>query len=380
LTGRAVRFALVAGEASGDLLGASLIEALKERVPHATFTGMAGPRMIAAGCEPVAHIDELSVMGLAEVLRSYPRLWRLRRRLAEYFIEQQPDVMIGIDVPDFNLGLERSLKQSGVPTVHLVCPQAWAWREGRARTIARSTDVLLALLPFEPAFFERFGVKTKFVGHPLADVLPMQPSPREARAGLGVATNVPLIALMPGSRRQELERLLDTFLGAARMLKIARPETQFVLCLARERDVAYVEQRLGGFVCPIVVARSHEVLSAADVAIVASGTVSLEAMLCATPIVVGYRLAPLSYHIIKHMVKVPHIALPNILAQRELVPELIQRELTPEALKLAVLAWLDDEPRRLRFVETSRKLHGSLRCNAAASSADAILSILDTQK
>ena len=373
MTTTALRFGIVAGEASGDLLGGSLIHALKQRLPDARFHGMAGPHMLAAGCEPLAHIDELSVMGLVEVLRSYPRLRRLRTRLVADFLKQRPDVVIGIDVPDFNLGLERRLKMGGLRTVHFVCPQLWAWRVGRARSLAQCADVLLALLPFEAEFFRSRGVPTEFVGHPLADILPLDPQLGAARRALGLTTNRQLVALMPGSRRQELERLLEPFVAGAEVILRSRPQVGFILCVARESDADWVRQALGEFPCEVFVGLSHQVLTAADIAIVASGTATLEALLCGTPMVVGYRLAPLSYHIIKRMVRIPRIALPNILSGSELVPELIQNDLTPGRLGKAVLDWLDDAARRQNFLRAGREMHQLLRRDAAGTAADVIL-------
>lgn len=368
---------IVAGESSGDRLGAALIGALRVVRPEVRVVGMAGPRMLAAGCAPLAHIDELSVMGLVEVLRSYPRLLQLRRRLGDALLAAGIDAVVGIDVPDFNLGLERRLKRAGVATVHWVCPQAWAWRPGRAGSLAPVVDRLLALFPFEPAFFAERGVQTEFVGHPLADELPLEPPRAASRAALGIPGEATVLALMPGSRSQELARLLEPFLAAARLLRQRRPRLHLVLCTAREDHAARARAALDGVPCTVVWARSHEVLAAADVALLASGTVSLESLLCGTPMVVGYRLAPLSYHIIRRMVSIPRIALPNILAGREVVPELLQADMTPAALAAAVEGWLDDTPRRERFVQLSRELHHELRRDAAARAAAAVLQLAE---
>jgi lipid-A-disaccharide synthase len=369
---------IVAGESSGDRLGAALIAALRAARPDVRVVGMAGPRMLAAGCEPLAHIDELSVMGLVEVLRSYPRLLRLRRRLGDGLLAAGVRVVVGIDVPDFNLGLERRLKCAGVATVHWVCPQAWAWRPGRAAALAPVVDRLLALFPFEPDFFAHHGVVTEFVGHPLADELPLEPARAASRAALGVPAGARAVALMPGSRSQELARLLGPFLAAARLLRRNHPEVALLLCTAREDHAARARAALDGLPCTVLSGRSHEVLSAADVALVASGTVSLEALLCGTPMVVGYRLAPLSYHIIRRMVSIPRIALPNILAGREVVPELLQGDMTPTAMAHQLAAWLDDAPRREAFAALSRALHRELRRDAAAGAAAAVLRLAET--
>ena len=375
---RPLKVAVIAGEISGDRLGAALIEALRARRPAVTVSGMGGAAMIAAGCEPLAHIDELSVMGLIEVARSYPRLTALRRRLVAHYLADPPAVIVGIDVPDFNLGLERRLKRAGIRTVHWVCPQAWAWRPGRASALTDAVDLLLALFPFEAEFFTQRGVRTEFVGHPLADTLPLDVDRGAARMTLGLPTEQPVIALMPGSRTQELARLIEVFVGAARLLAARRPAARFVLCTARAEHAEWARRVCAGLPIDVVYGVSQHVLSAADVAIVASGTVTLEALLCGTPMVVGYRLAPLSYLIIRSMVRIPRIALPNILAGRDLVPELIQGALSAEALADAALAWLDDGERRQDFLVTSRTLHTTLRRGAAGRAADAILALADS--
>jgi len=375
--GGALTVGIVAGEASGDRLGAALARALRVRRPDVRVVGMAGPRMLAAGCEPLAHVDELSVMGLVEVLRSYPRLLRLRRRLGDEFLARHAQVVVGIDVPDFNLGLERRLKRAGVATAHWVCPQAWAWRPGRAARLAAAVDRLLALFPFEPAFFAAHGVSTEFVGHPLADELPLEPARASSRAALGLPPDACVVALMPGSRTQELERLLEPFLAAGRTLQSRHAGMRLVLCTAREDHARRARAAASGLDCVVVCGRSHEVLSAADVALLASGTVSLEALLCGTPMVVGYRLAPLSYHIIRRMVSIPRIALPNILARRDVVPELIQDALTPAALVDAAEGWLADPARCSAYAQLSRELHRELRCDAASRAAEVILDLAE---
>ncbi len=369
--------AIVAGEASGDSLGAALIGALRELSPQAQFIGMAGPAMLAAGCEPLAHIDQLSVMGLVEVLRAYPRLRRLRDTLGANLLAARPAVFVGIDVPDFNLGLARRLKQATIPTVHYVCPQAWAWRPGRARHLSASVDRLLALLPFEAAFFAGHGVDCRFVGHPLADALPLDPDRAAARADLNIAPGPPLVALLPGSRSQEIDRLAPAFAAGVAALWRARGELAIVACAAHAGQLEGLRRAMVGAAPGLeinyVYGRARQLMSAADVALVASGTATLEALLCRAPMVVGYRLAPLSYHIIRRMISIPRIALPNILAAEDLVPELIQDALTPQAIRDALAAWLDDDARRARYITRARALHESLRVGAAARAAQAVL-------
>lgn len=373
------RIAIIAGEASGDSLGAALIDALRAQAPAASFIGMAGPAMLAAGCEPLAHIESLSVMGLVEVLRAYPRLLGLRRALVAQLLAARPDVVVGIDVPDFNLGLERRLKHAGIATVHYVCPQAWAWRPGRARNLRTAVDRLLALLPFEPAFFSAHGVDCRFVGHPLADVLPLDPERAAARAQLGIAPGAPLVALLPGSRRQEIDRLAPVFAAGVAALQRERGAMTVVACAAHAGQIERMRRATTAAAPALelqfVHGRARQLLSAADIALVASGTATLEALLCRAPMVVGYRLAPLSYHIIRRMISIPRIALPNILADEALVPELIQDALTPDGIRDALAAWLDDDARCLRYRAKARALHEGLRVDAAARAAQAVLEL-----
>ena len=368
--------AIVAGEASGDILGAELIHALRARIPGVRFSGMAGPAMLAAGCDALANIEQLSVMGLVEVLRAYPRLRRLRTELGTVLLAQRPDVFVGIDVPDFNLGLARRLKQAGVPTVHYVCPQVWAWRPGRARRLGAAVDRLLALLPFEPAFFAGHGVDCRFVGHPLADILPLDPDRDVARAALGIAPGLTLVAVLPGSRGQEIDRLGPPFALGVAALQRERGGLAVIACAAHAGQVERLRRTIStaapGLAVDYCHGQARQLLSAADVALVASGTATLEALLCRAPMVVGYRLAPLSYHIIRPMIAIPRIALPNILAADSLVPELIQNALTPCAISAALAAWLDDAPRRERYVARARGLHETLRVGAAARAAQAV--------
>ena len=288
-------------------------------------------------------------------------------------------MFVGIDVPDFNLGLAQRLKRGGIPTVHYVCPQAWAWRPGRARHLSTAVDRLLALLPFEETFFASHGVACRFVGHPLADMLPLAPDRAAARAELGIAPGPPLVALLPGSRRQEIERLAPAFAAGVAALRQARGELAVVACAAHAGQIEGLRSAISsaapGLEVDYLSGRARQLMSAADVALVASGTASLEALLCRAPMVVGYRLAPLSYHIIRRMISIPRIALPNILAAEDLVPELIQDALTPDAIRAALAAWLDDSARRARYSARARELHESLRVGAAARAADAVLEL-----
>ena len=375
-----LRVGLVAGEASGDQLGADLIGALRERFPDVECFGMAGPRMRALGCEALAGMEALNVMGLVEVLRHYPRLRRLRGELTDAILERRPHVVVGIDVPDFALWIETRAKQSGVLSVHYVCPQVWAWRAGRIPAIARAVDLLLALFPFEVPFLARHGILAAHVGHPLADRIPRNPDRPYFRALLGLPTTGPVVALMPGSRRQELARLADLFLATAATLATSRPDASFVLGAVNAEAAARLRARCAE-VAPrlpvtVVERQATEALLAADAALVASGTITLEAALCGTPSVVAYRMAPFSFWWLKRAVKVPHVALPNLLLGQRIFPEFLQGDATPGALAGALGLWLDDQPAREACAALLAGLHGQLARQAGRRAAEAIESAL----
>jgi lipid-A-disaccharide synthase len=376
-------FALVAGEDSGDQLGAALLEALRGRFPGARFVGVGGERMRAAGLDAWHDIAELSVMGLAEVLRHLPRLLRLRASLARRLIALRPDVFIGIDAPDFNLGLEKKLKDAGIPTVHYVSPSIWAWREGRAAKIGRSADSVLCLFPMEPALYAKHGVSAQFTGHPLADRFPLLPDRDTARRELGLDTTTPVLAVLPGSRLSEIRRLGRTFLDAAQRVAAQVPHLQIVVPAANARCHDAIETLLreseAGAQPPdlhplVLDGRAHRAMVAADVVLLASGTAALEAMLAKRPMVVGYRIAPATYAIVKGlgMLKTRMFALPNVLAGRMLVPELMQADCTPERLAEAVLAWFHDDVRRTELVQAFERLHLNLRQGGGAASSAAL--------
>ena len=375
-----LKVGIIAGEASGDQLGAALIVALRELAGELAVEGMGGPRMIAAGCRPLASIDELSVMGIVEVVRHYPRLWRLRERLVRHFLAEPPDVFVGIDVPDFVLNVEARLRAARIPTVHYVCPQVWAWRQGRIPRIKRAIDVLLAVFPFEVDFFARYGISARFVGHPLADALPAVPVPAVARAALGIGLDDRLVALMPGSRSHELARHTDLFLAAAARIRDDDPTVRFIAGAVDPAGAAALRARRDAVApqLPLEVfsARSPEILTAADAALVASGTVTLEAMLCHTPLVVAYRLAPLSFRIMKAASKTPFVAIPNILAGEAVLPEFLQNDARPEALAAAVLRWLREPAAAEHYRRYCRAMHARLRNDAARTAARAILELV----
>jgi len=377
--GQPLRVGIVAGESSGDQLGAALIAALRARVPEVRCFGMAGPKMAAAGCEVWASSDELSTMGLFEVLQHLPRLLRLRRQLAARFQHERPDVFVGIDVPDFNLGLAKRLKASGLKTVQYVSPQVWAWRRGRVRTIGRSCDLVLCLLPFETDFYARHGVKAEFVGHPLADQIPLQVDRDAARVELGLPRDATVVALLPGSRMGEVERLGSDFAAAAAWIAERRPEARFVAPMASVRVRSRFEAILAAMPAPPVVdlvdGRAQSVLTAADAAIVASGTATLETLLTGRPMVVAYRFAALTAWLLRRLglVKVAYFSQPNLLVGRRLVPEFLQEEVTGEALGEALLRELGDREHVSELQQEFRRVHETLRRGGAERAAAAIL-------
>jgi lipid-A-disaccharide synthase len=377
--GRPLQVGLVAGESSGDQLGAALITALRARVPEVRCFGMAGPKMAAAGCEVWVSSDELATMGLFEVLQHLPRLLRLRAELAARFQQARPDVFVGIDVPDFNLGLARVLKANGLKTVQYVSPQVWAWRQGRVRTIGRSCDLVLCLLPFETDFYSQHGVRAEFVGHPLADQIPLDVDRDGARAALGLPGDSAVIALLPGSRMGEVERLGRDFATAAVWIAARRPETRFVAPMASTRVRARFEATLAAMphrpAIELVDGQAQRVLAAADAAIVASGTATLETLLTGRPMVVAYRLGALTAWLLRRLglVKVPYFSQPNLLVGRRLVPEFFQEGVTGEALGAALLRELGDREHLNELQQEFRRVHATLRRGGADRAAAAIL-------
>jgi len=373
--------ALVAGEASGDLLGAALMQALRERIPGVRFVGVAGERMRAAGCEPLGDSAELAVMGLVEPLKHLPRLLRLRRRLHERFVAMRVDFFVGIDSPAFNLGLARALRDAGVATAQYVSPQVWAWRRGRVKSIARAVDAVLCLLPFEPAAYAGLPVRAEFVGHPLADAIAPESAREAARAALGLAAHDVVLALLPGSRAGEIGRLGADFARAAVELQQRQSEPLVVLApmVSAGREAQFCAQvQAAGARVRLLQGRADEVLAAADVALVASGTATLQAMLHGVPMVVAYRLAPLTAFIARDLglVKLTHFSLPNLLAGEALVPEFFQQAVQPAALADALQAMLADNARRAMLQQRFRALHATLRRDGAARAATVIHELL----
>ena len=374
-------FGIIAGEASGDILGAGLIRSLRKRYPSARFAGIGGEEMMAEGFQSLVPMERLSVMGLVEVLGRIGELVRIRRRLLDFFLTTSPAVVIGIDSPDFTLAVERRCREAGIPTVHYVSPSVWAWRKKRIFKIAKSVDLMLTLFPFETDIYHQHNISVAFVGHPLADRIPMRPDTVQARADLGLELDKPVLAILPGSRGGEVERLGTLFLEAARWLQQRVPDLRLVIpCANREREkqIRGITEALElSLPVTIVKGRSREVMAASDAVLLASGTATLEAMLLKKPMVVGYRLSDFSYKILSRMVQIPHIALPNLLARKELVPELLQEAATPEALGAAVLSQLEDTSEREQLIEAFTELHLTLRQNADEKAATAIAALLE---
>lgn len=369
-----LRIALVAGEASGDILGSGLMRAIKARHPDAQFIGVGGPLMEAEGMVSDFPMERLSVMGLVEVLGRLRELLGRRKLLVQTLIDARPDVFIGIDAPDFTLNIELQLRRAGIKTVHYVSPSVWAWRQKRVVKIREGCDLMLTLLPFEARFYEEQGVPVRFVGHPLADTIPLDADRSAARAELGLGDG-PVVALMPGSRGGEVGRLGALFFDTATRLLAERPDLRFVLPCASPQRRAQIEQLLEGRSLPITLldGRSHVALAACDAVLIASGTATLEALLYKRPMVVAYRLAPVTFWILKRMVKSPYVSLPNLLAQRLLVPELLQDAATPEALAQTLLPLLNDGQAQTAGFD---EIHRTLRRDASNQAADAVLNLI----
>jgi len=373
---RPLRVALVAGEASGDLLGAGLMQALRAQHPRIEFMGVGGPRMEAEGLVSEFPMERLAVMGLVEVLGRLRELLGRRKALIAQLLEARPDVFIGIDAPDFVLEIEAQLHRAGIPAVHYVSPSVWAWRQKRVLKIRDGCDLMLTLFPFEARFYEEQQVPVRFVGHPLADTIPLQADRLAARQALGLPEEGQVVALLPGSRGGEVGRLGALFLDAAAKLQAVRPGVRFVLPCVNAARRAQVEQLLEGRpALPLLLTdgRSHEVLAACDAVLIASGTATLETLLFKRPMVVAYRVAPLTYQILKRLVKSPYISLPNLLAGRKLVPELIQHAATPERLLAELLPLLEDPQRQ---TDSFAAIHHSLRRDASVQAASAVLALL----
>ena len=379
MSARPLTIALVAGETSGDILGAGLIRALKAKYPDAHFVGVAGPLMQAEGCEAWYEMEELAVMGVVEVVERLPRLLKIRRDLTQRFIALKPDVFVGIDAPDFNITLEGRLKRAGIRTIHYVSPSVWAWRQKRVFKIGRNTDLVLAFLPFEKAFYDRFDVPCRFIGHTMADAMPLQPDKLAARRELGIAADALCLALLPGSRNAEVEMLSADFLKTAQLLRVRYPALEIVVPLVNAKRRAQFE-RIKAEVAPelpmhLLDGKGRAAMIASDAALLASGTAALECMLAKCPMVVGYRMKPFTFWLAKRLVKTPYVSLPNLLAGREIVRELLQEECQPDALAAALEPLLHAGPARDTLLTTFHQLHEQIRWNADEQAAQAVLEL-----
>ncbi|MEL4886643.1 lipid-A-disaccharide synthase [Pectobacterium betavasculorum] len=380
MSSRPLTIGLIAGETSGDILGAGLIRALKEKVPDARFVGVAGPRMQAEGCEAWYEMEELAVMGIVEVLERLPRLLKIRRDLTQRFSELQPDVFVGIDAPDFNITLEGNLKKRGINTIHYVSPSVWAWRQKRVFKIGKATNLVLAFLPFEKAFYDRFNVPCRFIGHTMADAMPLHPDKLAARATLGIAPDAHCLALLPGSRGAEVEMLSADFLNTAVLLRQYFPDLEIVVPLVNSKRREQFE-RIKSSVAPdlrvhLLDGQAREAMIASDAALLASGTAALECMLAKCPMVVGYRMKPFTFWLAQRLVKTPWVSLPNLLAGRELVTELLQTDCTPDKLAAALLPLFSDTQKTAELLATFVDLHQQIRCNADEQAAQAVLELV----
>lgn len=374
-----MRVGILAGEASGDLLGAKLITSLKAVCPDVQVEGIGGPAMIAAGCHSLFDIERLSVMGLVEPLFRLHDLIKLRRDIYRHFSNNPPDVFIGIDAPDFNLGLEIQLRQAGIPVVHYVSPSVWAWRVKRIHKIAKAVDLMLTLFPFEADFYRRHQVPVEYVGHPLAEQIPLYPDQAAAKRALCLNEKTTYVALLPGSRRQEIKHLAEPYLLAAKQAWLARPELRFITShINQDRYQEFYDcyQKIAPELpLEFFTRRSQDIMAAADIVVVTSGTATLETMLYKKPMIIAYKMSKLTYAIAKRIVKTPFIGLPNLLANEQLVPELIQDKVTPENIASYLLYFLDNAKVREDLQNKFIQLHNELLTDSAAKVSEAILRI-----
>lgn len=376
-----IRIAMVAGEASGDLLASHLIRALRRHLPEVEFYGIGGPKMQREGFRAMWPCERLAVHGYVDALKRYRELSSIRRGLLSAMLKDPPDAFIGVDAPDFNLWLEERMKKAGVPAIHFVSPSIWAWRAGRLEKIVRSVTHLLCLFPFEPALYKDRSIAVSYVGHPFADELPLHPDREAMREQLALPAELPIIALLPGSRQSEVKNLAPVFIEAAKRIVERRPEVRFIVPLATRETRQLFEQALhdaDASELPIRMLFGHavEAMTAADAVLVASGTASLEAALLKRPMVISYRMGSLQYRLMKRLAYLPWVGLPNILCGEEMVPELLQDDATPERLAAALEAWFDDADRRHALETRFMALHLELRQGTAEKAAKAILPYL----
>jgi len=378
-----LRIGIVAGEASGDILGAGLLAELKQRFPDIEIEGIGGELMQAEGCHSLYPMERLSVMGLVEVLGRLRELLGIRRSLVSHFTEQRPDLFIGIDAPDFTLNLEGKLRLAGIPTVHYVSPSVWAWRSKRVFKILKTTDLMLTLFPFEAKFYQRHAMPVEFVGHPLANMIPVEPDQAAARADLNLPYDQKIVALMPGSRGSELKYLAEPFLDTARWLLKRNTDLVFVMPAANQERFDYlralIDLHYSDLPVKLVLKRSREVLTAADAVLIASGTATLEALLLKKPMVVAYRMAPVTYMILSRLVSSQYISLPNLLADAPLVPEILQNDVRPEILGPAIEQALIDSDEQSVLKQRFYQIHLQLRQDASRKAVDAIVRLLQSR-
>jgi len=381
--GKAVRIAVVAGEASGDLLASHLIAALKQHLPDAVFYGIGGPKMQAQGFDSWWPMEKLSVMGYWDALKHYREIAGIRRQLKHRLLELRPDVFIGVDAPDFNLGLEADLKAAGIRTIHYVSPSIWAWRGGRVKKIARAVNRVLALFPMEPPLYEKERVPVTYVGHPLADIIPLETNKVAVREKLALPRNNPVFALLPGSRRGELEMMAETFVETAKIIRERfLPQAVFVVPLATREtrlqfETAIYKRQATEVPFRLLFGHAQDALGAADVSLVASGTATLEAALLKRPMVITYKIAKFSYWLMKRMAYLPYVGLPNVLAGRFVVPEILQDEATPERLAEELVKLYGDKENAAAVEEAFTDIHLRLRQNTADKAARAVIECLD---
>lgn len=373
-----IRIGIVVGEVSGDILGAGLLKELKQRFPHAVFEGIGGPLMIEQGFNTLFDMEELSVMGLVEVLGRIRRLFQVRAELVSHFTQNPPDIFIGIDAPDFNLGLEAKLKAQGIKTAHYVSPTIWAWRENRVHKIKKAVDLVLCLFPFEPAVYEQYQVNAKFIGHTMADQIPIVVDKTAARQKLELPLDIPILAMLPGSRGGEVAKLLAVFVKSAEALSKELPNLRVLIPAVnqkrREQIETYLEQHPVDFNYNVIDGNARDVMLASDTVLLASGTATLEAMLCKRPMVVAYKLAPITHWIMGYLYKPDYFALPNILADKEIVPELLQDEVNPDTICRHLVQLMTSDNQAL--MDTFTELHQNLNRHADKQAADAIIEVM----
>lgn len=374
-----IRIGIVVGEVSGDILGAGLLKELKKAYPDAVFEGIGGPGMLAQGFNTLFDMEELSVMGLVEVLSRIRRLFQVRGELIQHFTQNPPDIFIGIDAPDFNLGLEARLKQQGIKTVHYVSPTIWAWRENRVHKIAKAADLVLCLFPFEPEIYHRYQVNAKFIGHTMADQVPLEVDQQAARQHLGLTGDAPVLALLPGSRGGEVAKLLDVFVQSAERLAKSVPELTVVIPAVnprrRQQIEDYLQDKKLAFQLELVDGNAREAMIASNVVLLASGTATLEAMLCKRPMVVAYKLAPITHWLMGFLYKQDYFALPNILAGEELVPELLQQDVNPDTICQHLLPLMNEDKQELQ--NKFMHMHQELKKNADQQAAQAVINVMN---